>query len=149
MKITVWTWTRDGDNLPVTTSVYPTREAAVAALRDELSADPSTDEAALCEAWETECDGMCSIESHDIDMSLTIWVTAYEDKHTSNPALAGYATEAEARGARNDHAADNWDDHFDDDEDKPSDPEELADAYFDRVSEGRSEYMAVDSITIR
>lgn len=68
--------------------------------------------------------------SIDTAAEQTVFVAVHEDKFGTNVSV--YATADLAEQARQEIAAENWEDDMDDKE-MPSDPAEAADAYFDEM----------------
>ncbi|TAI67594.1 hypothetical protein [Bradyrhizobium sp. Leo170] len=152
--ITIWTCTTEGDNCGTETTVHATQSEAVdyvrASLRDLLKRKPerlAEIEAAtadnIAELWEDVADGPCIIEAHPVTLP-PLAVAIYETRHGDETRL--YANSDDARTWRREIAAENWAARMD--EDKPADPDEIADAYFERVGEMRGDFFRVEVLEI-
>jgi hypothetical protein len=77
-RVTVWTLTTEGDNCPVSTTVYASEAEALAILRRDLCADCHPSERRnlaalpddeLTDEWSRRFDGPCRVESHEIELT--------------------------------------------------------------------------------
>ena len=79
-------------------------------------------------------------------MSQQIWVLVFEHKHGMD--VTAYTTQQAAERARQGIAAEFWEDEMPEDLPRPEDPEELADAYFDEMS-NHGEYLTIQETTLQ
>ncbi|MGY3482256.1 hypothetical protein ACVW1C_000139 [Bradyrhizobium sp. USDA 4011] len=152
--ITIWTCTTEGDNCGTETTVHATQSEAVeyvrTSLRDILKRTPerlAAVEAAtadnISELWEAAVDGPCIIEEQTVTLP-PLAVAIHETRHGDETRL--YPNSDTARAWRREIAAENWAARMD--EDKPADPDELAEAYFERVGEMRGDFFRVEELEI-
>ncbi|MCW2195059.1 hypothetical protein AB7M45_007832 [Bradyrhizobium elkanii] len=152
--ITIWTCTTEGDNCGTETTVHATEAAAVdyvrGSLRDILKRNPerlAAIEAAtaenIAELWEDSVDGPCIIEEQAVALP-PFAVAIYETRHGDETRL--YPNSDAARAWRSEIAAENWAARMD--EDKPADPDEVAEAYFERVGEMRGDFFRLEELEI-
>lgn len=152
--ITIWTCTTEGDNCGTETTVHATEAAAVdyvrASLRDILKRWPERLAAVetatadnISELWEHSVDGPCIIEEQSVTLP-PFTLAIYETRHGDETRL--YPNSDAARAWRREIAAENWTARMD--EDKPADPDETAEAYFERVGEMRSDFFRLEELEI-
>lgn len=71
MKITVWTLTVDGDNIPLETRVFASEEKAIEAVAGMLGVDVFPNAHLAEKEWTVATDGACIIEEHEVEVPLS------------------------------------------------------------------------------
>ncbi|WP_454629577.1 hypothetical protein [Bradyrhizobium cenepequi] len=152
--ITIWTCTTEGDNCGTETTVHATEGDAVEHVRDMMrnilkrkprfaAAIESATAETIKGVWEDALDGPCIIEAQTVTLP-PFAVAIYETRHGDETRL--YASSDDARAWRNQIAGENWAARMDDE--KPADPTEAADAYFERVGEMRGDFFRIEELEV-